>query len=111
MRRAIYKAEVIIEDDGRIKVTSYANRMLGSLLYDFNKAVQEMRQRLNGEANWKQAYIHFEHDGVKYRQINSTEPCKGCVFLRDENGRSCQHPHYLDGTKGDCTGRIYIIEE
>ena len=54
MRRAIYKAEVIIGDDGKIKVTSYANRMLGSLLYDFNRAIQETRQRLNGEADWKQ---------------------------------------------------------
>lgn len=108
MKRAIYKVEVIIGDDGKIKVTSYSNRKLGGLLFDFNKAVQETRQRLNGDLDWKQAYIHFEHEGVKYHQTDSTDYCYGCVFNKKVNGVYCQHPHYLDGTKGDCRGRIYV---
>lgn len=110
MRRAIYKAEVIIDDDGRIKATSYVNRKLGSLLFDFNKAIHETCQRLNGETDWKQSYIHFEHDGIKYKQVDAANCCEGCVFNQEKDGHGCQHPHYLDGTKGDCTGRAYVID-
>lgn len=41
-------------------------------------------------------------------QIESSDKaCEGCVFRKD----TCVHPHYLDGTKGNCLGKIYVEDK
>ena len=111
MKTCIYKARVEFLDDHKIRITSYANRRMGMMVYELNKAVQDVRRVYNGESAWKKLFVHFEHDGVKYRQVEADKYCEGCVFKYNKNGYGCQHPHYLDGSKGDCTGRIYVKDE
>lgn len=113
-RNAIFKARIEIDEkDYEVKISSYTNKNIPyGLMLELNKAVQEVARTINGTNAWKRVFIHFTHYGVKYRQIEAdpNQLCKGCVFHYNKDGYSCQHPHYLDGTKGDCTGRIYIKE-
>ena len=108
MEKKIFKAEVVIKN-GKMKVTPYSNRKLGMIPSFFNAAIQEVVEQINHEADWKKKYIHFCDNGIKYRQIDrpsDSSYCQGCVFCK--NG--CTHPHYLDGTKGNCEEKIYIKE-
>lgn len=109
MKRRIYKCEVILNDDGSIKVTSYANRLLNyGLLAKLNKAVHEVADEWNGKAPWRKKYIRFEHDGKTYQQTEgSGKCCDGCCFKKKEG---CKHPYYGHGTdysKGSCDNMIY----
>lgn len=110
MKRRIYKCEVIQNDDGAIKVTSYANRLLHfGVLHKLNKAVHEAADEWNGKAPWRKKYIRFEHDGKTYQQTEQKGKmcCEGCCFHK---GRDCKHPYYGEGTdysKGSCDGMIY----
>ena len=104
------------ESDGTLKAVPYCNRNIPYPLLDkFNYAIQEVLQKINNKANWKQYYIHFEHNGKKYRQVDTDTKfiCKGCAFLKPMNDGTdrmgCGHPHY--STKGNCVGRIYIEED
>lgn len=110
MKRRIYKCEVIQNDDGSIKVTSYSNRLLGyGVLAALNKAVHEAADELNGKAPWRKKYIRFEHDGKIYQQTERKGKmcCDGCCF---KNQEGCKHPYYGEGTdysKGSCDNLIY----
>ena len=112
MKRNIYKCEVIQNDDGTIKVTSYANRQIHyGVLAELNKAVHEAADKLNGKAPWRKKYIRFEHDGKTYQQTErkgkSNMCCEGCCFHK---GKDCKHPYYGEGTdysKGSCDNMIY----
>ena len=107
----IYKARIEFGDDGRIKVTSYANRLLHfGLLAALNKAVHEVADVWNNIAPWRRRYVRFEHEGQTYMQTDriSDRACVGCCFLHGPAG--CCHPHYglnSDWTKGDCEDKIY----
>ena len=113
MKRAIYKARVDILDDGKVKVISYCNRLIPPAIFkELNESIHAARERINNEAPWKQTFIRFDHEGHTYYQINNTGiGCVGCVFHRNEGGIGCQHPHYLEGTKGNCIGKIYKEEK
>lgn len=113
MKRVIYKIRFDIEDDGSVKMTPFVNRRVPYYLRDeMDWAARELQNRLNGKSDWKKSYIFFEHDGVKYRQVDADPdklPCEGCVFNDDKDGHSCQHPYYFS-SKGRCTGKIYKKE-
>ena len=110
MKRRIYKCEVILNDDGTIKVTSYANRLLHlGVLSKLNSAVHEAADEWNGKAPWRKKYIRFEYDGKTYQQTErkGNGCCEGCCFRK---GLDCKHPYYGEGTdysKGSCDGLIY----
>lgn len=112
MRECIMKFR-LRESDGKICATPYMNRFIPIQLLDkLNYAVQEALLAINHGADWKKYYIHFEHNGKKYKQVDTDTKhvCKGCALLKpmgDGSGRmGCAHPYYV--TKGNCTGRIYV---
>lgn len=112
MKRNIFKAEIIIDDDGRIKVTSYSNRQIpAAILSELNNKVHEAADNCNGDIDWIKNYVHFEHNGVSYKQIEQkSKLCEGCCFYKDNNsGCSCSHPFFSN--KPHCTGKIYIVEQ
>lgn len=107
----IIKYRLTQKDNGKYTIVPFRNRQVSlGVLGRLSEAVREAILQINGDAYWKQYYIHFEHDGVRYKQVNSDNRsiCMGCVFRDIDKG--CQHPHYNDGTKGSCTGRIYVKE-
>lgn len=108
-----YKAKIEITNEG-IKITSFHNRLIPfGLLRELNKAVLEVADRANGKLAWKRSYIRFTHEGKTYYQVDENGGlCHGCCFLRKdkEEFSECLHPHYKDGTKGDCKGLIYKEE-
>lgn len=109
MRKGIYKAKVELDDNGKLKITSYVNRRIPAVFrWDINNAMQEIAKRFNGELDWQEKFIRFTHDGVTYEQVPSDKYCEGCVFCEHKNGINCQHPHYLDGSKGICEKKIYV---
>lgn len=103
-----FKCRIEEGENGKVSITSYSNRKIAANLFNkLNKAVHQVREDYNDEANWKKYYIKFEHDGFIYEQIESTDICNGCTFRSFINNKiGCSHPHYK--TKGECTGRIYI---
>lgn len=106
----IYKCKITYNDDNTISIISFVNQQIPFALFDeLNKAVHNVRETYNGENSWKDFYIHFEHEGHSYKQINSpiVNCCKNCVF-ENKNSLRCEHPHYMDGTKGVCNNKIYI---
>lgn len=105
-KRNIFKCEVTIDDNGKIKVISYANRQLGMIPNFFNDALQDVVEQINHEADWKEKYIHFSYNGENYRQINSRNICDGCIFWEN---KKCAHPY--KEKKGICEHKIYIKEE
>lgn len=111
MNRNIFKCAIEYLS-GEIKITSYRNRQIPlSLLSDLNNAVHEIADKYNGKSNWKEQYIAFTHDGIRYRQVDNveTQVCPDvCCFHKNH---TCIHPHYLDGTKGNCTHKHYIIDK
>lgn len=113
MKRNIFKCEVIVDDNGIMKVIPYSNNQLGQTTWLFNNAIQDVVEKINHTADWKKSYIHFSYNGIKYRQIDADKDaktcCSGCVFYKDTD---CKHPHWVNGdlTKGICTGKIYIKE-
>jgi hypothetical protein len=116
MKRAIYKVRVEIPNDGKVRVTSYTNRLIPfDVFRALNEAVHEAREKLNNEAPWKKSYIRFEHEGKVYEQVDQEtgKICDGCVFCKTFEGRvlGCQHPYYLDGTKGRCDGKIFVEQK
>ena len=69
------------------------------------KAMHEVVDTVNGKTSWKENYIKFTSNGKRYEQFDGSDvniPCNDCIF----RGNPCQHPHYLDGTKGYC-GKPY----
>ena len=114
MKRNIFKCEVIVDDNGIMKVIPYSNNQLGLTTWLFNNAIQDVVEQINHSADWKKSYIHFSNNGVRYRQIDANKNgktyCDGCVFYKNTN---CLHPHWKEGvwTKGYCTGKIYIKEK
>ena len=114
MKKAIYKARVEIDDNGKVSVCSVSNiRIPYSVLMPLNEAVHEAARTINGTNSWKQTFIRFRHEGKNYVQVPKLVEgyCTGCVFHFYKDGRNCQHPHYLDGTKGNCGMNIYKEEK
>lgn len=110
----IFKCRIEYNEDGTIKITSFLNQQIPyHLLLALNNSVHEVEDTINRKTDWKEQFIRFKHDGVIYEQI--TRPtdaklcCDGCVFL-NEQGNGCTHPHYLNGTKGNCHNKIYVIK-
>lgn len=109
-----YKARLIQKENGDWQIISYVNRRIpGTILMGLNDAVHEVIDRVNGKLDWKQYYIRFTHNGKIYQQVDGKgNHCEGCCFLgKDLKNVGCTHPHYLDGTKGKCLGRIYKEEQ
>ena len=106
-----FKARLTQEKTGEWKIISYSNRMIPvPIFYELNNAIHDVINKINGKLDWKQSYIRFTHEGKTYHQIDCTgSACEGCCF--HEERASCTHPHYIDGTKGVCTGRIYKEEK
>lgn len=110
-KRNTFKCQIEYNENGNVKVTSYRNKQIHPHLFKLlNESVHEAREKFNNEAEWKEYFIHFTHDNVSYKQVkrNGIMPCEGCIFLKGECG--CQHPHYLDGAKGNCNNKIYVKE-
>ena len=101
-----YKARLWIDENGELHGISFTNRQIPLGLFDMlNKAMHEVVDTFNGKNSWKENYIKFTSNGKRYEQFdgkNAKDPCIDCVFLN----KRCQHPHYLDGTKGYC-GKPY----
>lgn len=99
-------------ENGEYKATPYKNRLIPySVLIAINNAVQDTLERINGKADWKKHYIRFSENGKTYYQVDNNESlCKECCFegkTTEGYYEGCQHPHYSDGTKGICEGKIY----
>ena len=101
-----YKARLWVDEKGKLHGISFANQQIPLGLFDMlNKAMHEVVDTFNGKNSWKENYIKFTSNGKRYEQFdgkNAKDPCIDCVFLN----KRCQHPHYLDGTKGYC-GKPY----
>lgn len=109
--KAIFKVQVELTEN-EFRLSAFSNqRIPGDLLSKLNKAIHRVSDEVNGRLAWKKEYIKFTHDNVKYAQVDSDDFCKGCCFYVKKDGISCQHPHYLDGTKGDCSGKIYKVDK
>lgn len=99
-----YKAELTLTDEGW-KIISYSNRLIPlNVLRELNNAVHDAIDKINGKTAWKNEYIKFTHEGKSYEQIDEIHLCDGCIFRKDN---LCIHPHYSDGTKGNCNNKIY----
>lgn len=103
-----YKARLWIDENGELHGISFANRQIPLGLFDMlNKAMHEVVDTVNGKTSWKENYIKFTSNGKRYEQFDGSDvniPCNDCIFRG--NPGHCQHPHYLDGTKGYC-GKPY----
>lgn len=101
-----YKARIDGGDGNPYRGISFSNRQLPMGLLDLlNEKMHEAIDKFNGKLEWKRTLVQFEHDGVKYEQYvldGCKQPCLGCCFSQKKDGIGCQHPHYLDGTKGTC---------
>lgn len=102
-----FKARLTQKENGEWEIISCSNRRIPfGILARLNDAVHDVIDEINGKTDWKKSYIRFTHEGKTYHQIDQTgRVCEGCCFL--EEGAVCTHPHYMDGTKGKCAGRIY----
>lgn len=105
-----FKAQLTQKENGEWQIISYSNRRIPfGILARLNDAVHDVIDEINGKTDWKKTYIRFTHEGKTYQQIDQTERtslvCTGCCFMKPNS--SCTHPHFKDGTKGVCTGRIY----
>ena len=111
MRRGIFKARVELLDDGKFKITPYLNRRV-PFCREFCDLMKEAEQKKNGLHDWYQTYKRFTHEGVTYEQTDGV-PCIDCVFhgLDPHHHTTCQHPHYWDGTRGICDGKIWKIKK
>lgn len=103
-----FKARLTQKENGEWHIISYSNRMIPiPILQELNNAVHDVIDKINGKTAWKQSYIRFHHEGKIYQQIDQHEGiCEGCCFSGDRI-IGCTHPHYADGTKGNCIGKIY----
>lgn len=101
-----FKARLTQKENGEWKIITYSNRKIPfGILARLNDAVHDVIEEINGKTDWKQSYIRFTHEGKTYQQVDQHGGiCDGCCFRTKER---CTHPHYMDGTKGKCTGRIY----
>lgn len=109
--RAVFKVQIELTEDG-LRLSSFGNQKIPYDLFSkLHKAVHRVSDEVNGKLDWRKEYIKFTHEGVRYTQVDSDICCKGCCFYLCKNGISCHHPHYLDGTKGDCTGKIYKVDK
>ena len=106
-KNVYYKARLWIDENGELHSISFTNRQIHMGLLDaLNKAMHEVVDTYNGKTSWKENYIKFTDNGKRYEQFDGNDkiPCYDCVF-QGKPGH-CQHPHYLDGTKGYC-GKPY----
>ena len=101
-----YKARLWVDEKGELHGLSFANQQIPFRLLDaLNNAMHEVVDSFNGKTYWQEKYIKFTHNGKRYEQFDGEDtntPCKDCVF----RGIHCQHPHYLDDSKGYC-GKPY----
>ena len=101
-----YKARIEGGDGNPYRGISFSNRQLPMGLLDLlNEKMHEAIDKFNGKLEWRRTLVQFEHDGVKYEQYvldGCKQPCLGCCFSQKKDGIGCQHPHYLDGSKGTC---------
>ena len=105
-KNVYYSAHLWVDEDGELHCMSFENQRIPILLFDaLNYAVHEVMDRFRGKTSWKEEYIKFSDNGKRYEQFDGKDanmPCNDCVFL----GKHCQHPHFLDGTRGYC-GKPY----
>jgi hypothetical protein len=110
-RDTIFKCRISYDENGDIHVISYSNKQIPFELLDrLNDAVHDVCDKHNGRLVWKNTYIKFINNGIKYKQIDNEEilynPCRGCVFHKDYD---CKHPFFA--YKGNCEGKHYVIDE
>lgn len=107
-KKVYYKARLWVDEKGELHGLSFANPLIPTGLLDaLNKAMCEVVDTYNWKNTWKETYIKFTDNGKRYEQFDGTDantPCNDCVFLGKDC--HCQHPHYLDGSKGYC-GKPY----
>ena len=103
-----YKVRLWVDENGELHGISFTNNKIPLGLFDMlNKAMHEVVDTVNGKTSWKENYIKFTDNGKRYEQFDGNDvniPCNDCIFRG--NPGHCQHPHYLDGTKGYC-GKPY----
>ena len=99
-----YKARLWMDETGELYGISFSNRQIPMWLFGaLNDAMHEVVDRFNGKTSWQENYIKFNHNGKRYEQFDGKDdnmPCKDCVFGGYHT--PCQHPHYLDVSKGYC---------
>lgn len=77
----IFKTRISINENGKIEVTSYSNRLIPlGVLNLLNKKVHEAAMQWNGERDWMKEYVEFSYKGASYHQIDSKLLCNGCFF-------------------------------
>ena len=103
-----YKACIWVDEKGELHGQSFDNQQIPVGLFKaLNDAIHDVIDGFNGKTNWKETYIKFTDNGKRYEQFDGKDaniPCNDCVFLGKDC--HCQHPHYLDGSKGYC-GKPY----
>lgn len=102
-----YKVCLWMDEKGELHGISFGNRQIPMGLFcALNDAMHEVVDRFNGKTAWKENYIKFTENGKRYEQFDgdADTTCKDCVFWARHI--HCQHPHYLDGSKGYC-GKPY----
>ena len=101
-----YKARLWIDEEGKLHGVSFGNKQIPMGLFkELNNAIHNVVDTF--KTSWKENYIKFNYNGKRYEQFDGKDdnmPCKDCVFGGYHT--PCQHPHYLDGTKGYC-GKPY----
>ena len=98
----------ITNENEKVSGICFSNRQIDAglfrlLNYNAHKAIREF----NGELDWCETFVRFEHEGKKYIQVKTTPfTCDRCCF--HENNR-CVHPHF--SVKPFCIDKIYIEEK
>lgn len=98
----------ITKENGKVSGISVLNRQIHAGLFKLlNDNAHKSIMEFNGELDWYDTFIRFEHNGKAYTQIKANPyTCTGCCFL--VNNR-CTHPHF--NVKPICSGKIYIEEK
>lgn len=101
-----FKFKITKKDNG-VSGISVSNKQIHAGLFNLlNNSAHRAVMEFNGELDWYETFIRFEHDGKKYIQIPTTPfTCDGCCFMVDYR---CTHPHFK--TKPVCSGKIYVEE-
>lgn len=108
-----FKLKIDENEDGKIKAITVRNQKINYGLFTFlHQVVHTAIRMYNGDWEWMDYRITFEHNGKRYVQ-DKGDPCVGCCFLgsNDLGVPDCKHPFKnSSGGKGVCNGLVYKEE-